>query len=185
MRRGRPGIAGAKATRLAYNDGKVVRTVWLESGTSLAYKLREALNFSIRGIAIRELLGDGNNPEIWDVVSLYAQTAQVNATEPAKDGVKVAWNASGGQVQPAAGSQSWASIIWKAPDKEGSYTLSAAISENAAATPAASSGGVSISVKIPTPTPTPVPPTPTPTRVPTATPRPQVAVALPRPRPPR
>lgn len=171
----------AKATKLSYREGQSVRTVWLESGTSLAYKLRVVLDYGIRGVALRELLGDGNNPEIWDVVALYAQSAQVTASEPARDAVKVAWNVSGGQVTSPATGPSWLSIIWKAPDKEGSYTLSAGIADEPNSTPVpAGKGSVSIDVRAPTPTPTPLPPTPTPTRPPvppTATARPVVAAA--------
>jgi hypothetical protein len=167
----------AQALRLSYKDGNVVRTVWLETATSLAYKLRAALDYNIKGIAIHELLGDKNNPEIWDVVTAYAQTAKVTAADPAKGAVQVAWNVTGGQMQP--GTPAWASIIWKAPDKEGNYTVSAAITDRAgqpttalSSRGASSGGSVSIDVKVPTPTPTPIPPTPTPTPRPTATPTP-------------
>jgi hypothetical protein len=181
----------AKATKLVYREGTVVRTVWLEGATSLAYKLRSVLDYGIRGIAVRELLGDSNNPEIWDVVGVYGQSAQVMAAEPAQGSIGVAWTASGGQVQAATSGPSWASILWKAPDTEGKYTVSAAIVDRPGITPGAivgQSGSVSIDVKAPTPTPTPTPmptatptPTPTPTPKPTATPAPVAPTAVPAP----
>ena len=169
----------AKATKLVYREGTAVRTVWLEGAASLAYKLRSVLDYGIRGIAVRELLGDGNNPEIWDVIGVYGQSAQVTAAEPAQGSIKVAWNVSGGQVQAATSGPSWASIMWKAPDTEGKYTVSAAIVDRPNVTPGAiagQSGSVSIDVKAPTPTPVPTA-TPTPTPKPTATPVPVVVQA--------
>ena len=47
-----------RSTCGAYRDGTTVETVWLESGSSLAYKLRSVTDYRIRGIAIHDLLGD-------------------------------------------------------------------------------------------------------------------------------
>ena len=48
-------------------------------------------------LPIRELLGDGNNPEIWDVVCVYCQSAKVTAAAPGdefrKGGLECLWRA--------------------------------------------------------------------------------------------
>ncbi len=158
-------------------------TVWLENASSLAYKFNMLSNFNIRGIAVENLLVEGNDPQVWTAVREFHDLNKATSAGQ----MTVMW-----RVQDEMGNllgQAMASLTdpryeWTAPETPGAYTIIAAISSGEGQV---IGGENSVAVKVaeftPTPTPTELP-TATPTPEPTATPTPQVkaaATATPRP----
>ncbi len=116
----------ASTYRLEYkgNDGKN-HTVWLGTAASLATKLHWAQNYHLGGVAVADMFDPGNADNVMDVVASYP-----TVSNPPKQKFEINWTIKEGekvleqQVSPITDP----AYTWKAPDKEGSYSVSASIS---------------------------------------------------------
>jgi hypothetical protein len=159
-------------------------TVWLENASSLAYKLNMFSAFNVRGVAMENLLVEGNDPQVWTVLREFHNRDAMSGTGQ----MAVMWRVQdemGNMVGQAMASLTDPHYEWTAPETPGSYTIIAAISSGEGQTIGGeSSVAVQVAEFTPTPAPTPTePPTPTPSPTPqaraaaTATPRPAVSAA--------
>jgi len=163
-------------------------TVWLENASSLAYKFKMFSSFNVRGVAVENLLAEGNDPQVWTALREFHNR---NATTDAGQ-MAVMWRVqdeTGNLVGQAMASLTDPRYEWTAPQTPGAYTIIAAISSGEGQTIGGkSSVAVQVAEFTPTPLPTPTEmPSPTPTPQPTATPTPQAkaaATATPKPKPP-
>jgi hypothetical protein len=160
-------------------------TVWLENASSLAYKFNMLSAFNVRGIAVENLLVEGNDPQVWNTLrEFHTRNVTADAGQMA-----VMWRVqdeTGNLVGQAMASLTDPSYAWTAPETPGAYTIIAAISSSEGQMVGGESS-VAVQVVEFTPTPLPTPtelPTATPSPEPTATPTPQVkaaATATPKP----
>jgi len=169
----------ARSLTFTYRENDANRTVWVENSQSLAYKLSGLKPYNLRGVALYDLQSDLNDPKLWTSVKAFVEASRVAPKEPSPDELKVAWVATGGELRP--GPDGGLSVIWKAPDTPGQYTINASVLDrDRSAGEVVARGGLNVQVVLPTPTPIP---TSTPTPAPTPTPEPAV-VAGPAPAPP-
>ncbi len=159
-------------------------TVWLETASSLAYKLKLFSAFNVRGVAVENLLVEENDPGVWKALRDFRDRNASSAGQ-----MVVMWRVQdemGNLVGQAMASLTDPRYSWTAPETPGAYTIIAAISSSEGQMVGGeSSMAVQVAEFTPTPLPTPTElPTATPTPQPTATPTPQAkaaAAATPKP----
>jgi spore germination protein YaaH len=193
--------AGENSTNVMYDEGAHTHwfryqderneehTVWLENAASIAHKLRTLAQYNLRGAAFEYLLDDGNDDQIWEVVREYH-----SLTIPDKEDMfTVVWTVkdwSGKEIDRLTTPLSDPRLVWVAPEAEGKYTITAALSSDNGQTVTVQ-GQTVVQVggsvpQTPTATPTPTPEdsgekeaeaTPTPTPEPTPTPTKEVEIS--------
>ncbi|MGD2205507.1 MAG: beta-galactosidase [Anaerolineae bacterium] len=153
-------------------------TVWLEDASSLSRKLGLLSRFHLKGVTLRALWDEGNDPRIWALVRDYQAAAQAG-TESVDSSFAVVWsveNTAVGQRAETTTGLDQSDYTWTAPEEPGEYQIGASIVANEGQT-VAGDNRVALVVEEPTPTPTPTPtltPTPSPTPIPpTPTPKPK------------
>ncbi|MDH7474815.1 MAG: cellulase family glycosylhydrolase [Anaerolineae bacterium] len=160
-------------------------TVWLETASSLAYKLNMLSAYNVRGVTVENLLGGENDPQMWTALRGFRDRNAISVAGQ----MAVMWRVQdemGNLVGQAMASLTDPRYEWTAPQTPGAYTIIAAISSSEGQLVGGESS-VAIQVAEFTPTPSPTPtelPTATPTPQPTATPTPQAkaaATATPKP----
>ena len=140
-------------------------TIWLEDGGSIAHKLRMVYQYNLRGVAVQNLLEDGNDGQVWTAISQFAEESLSSSTQKQYDVVWTVADASGNEILRSVGSLSdsnFTSLIWTTPLEVGQYIISAAISDDGGQTARAKGEGVTLTVAVaatPTPQPTPEPET--------------------------
>ncbi len=139
-----------------YKDDKgQAHSVSLESADSLAKKLALALQFNLRGVALRDVNAEGVDVRAWDALKQYRQTQKTGY----KSNLMVVWRINGQAAgkSPATDPK----FAWTAPTQAGAIQVEAAFSFDDGQTVAGSTGAQTIQVASALPTPRP-----------TATPRP-------------
>lgn len=112
--------------QFSYDDAGSPRTIWLHNEASLAYRLRLAKQFGLRGAAVTGL---GNLPQ----ADSYAAALEsvVNGGEmPQPAGAAIVWmveNAQGGVI--ASTSSEAPTFAWDGTDLAGNYTISAGFAQ--------------------------------------------------------
>lgn len=140
-------------------------TVWLEDGLSISHKLLMVSQYNLRGVAVQNLLEDGNDAQVWSTISQFAKESLSSPTSKKYDVVWTVADTSGNEILRSVGSlsdQNFTSLIWTAPLEAGQYIISAAISDDGGQTARANGEGVTLTVAAaatPTPQPTPEPET--------------------------
>lgn len=155
------------------DDNSIQHTIYFENAASIARKLRYVADYNLRGVAVRDLLNEGNDARIWEVVRKFLDLV----IPPVESEYSVVWrvhNEEGGVIAEEIVNLSDPNYQWQAPQTGGIYGVAAAIASGRDSAVAVPRGTVEIVVATFTPTPTPTPtetPTPTP-EPPTATPEP-------------
>ncbi|HHE71186.1 MAG TPA: hypothetical protein ENL34_02745, partial [Chloroflexi bacterium] len=129
-------------------------TVWLENASSLAYKFDVFSTFNVRGIAVENLLMEGNDPQVWAALrEFHNRNTMTNAEQMA-----VMWRVQdekGNLVGQAVASLTDPHYEWTAPQTPGAYTIVAAISPGEGQTAGESSMAIEVAEFTPTPLPPP------------------------------
>ncbi len=154
------------------DDNSVQHTVYLENAASIARKLQFVAQYNLRGVAVRNLLSESNDAQIWTVIRKFLDLV----IPPVESQYSVVWqvkNEQGGVIAEEIVDLSQPNYKWTAPEAGGSYQVEAAISSSQDSTAAVPRGSIAMLVATPTPEPTPPPsPTPTPEASPTPEPTP-------------
>ena len=155
------------------NGGGKKHTVWLGNASSLARKLQLVSQYNLRGVAINDLLGEPNDPQVWEVVRKFHDLI----VPPVQSQFDVVWRVKdegGGIVHEERHALSDPQFVWTAPQNPGKYLIEAAVSADGQPTGNGNNdtNKVALLVAMPTPTPTPTP-IPSPTPEPSPTPRPR------------
>ncbi len=136
-----------------YLDDKTqVHTVWLESAESFAKKMELALQFNLRGVALRDVTNDAVEPRTWEALARYRES-QI-ATFKAKP--VIVWRVNGNVVgkSPATDPR----YQWNATTQSGEVKVEAALSFDDGASAAGATDPKVVQVaKAPEPTPAPRP----------------------------
>jgi hypothetical protein len=137
-----------------YKDDKgQTHTVSLESADSLAKKLALALQFNVRGVALRDVNAEGVDVRAWVALKQYRQTQKAGY----KSNLMVVWRVNGQAVgkSPATDPK----FAWTAPTQAGAIQVEAAFSFDDGQTVMGSTGAQSVLVAnvLPTPRPTATP----------------------------
>lgn len=153
------------------DENNVQHTVYLENAASISRKLQFVAQYNLRGVAVQNLLGEGNDARIWGVIRKFLDLV----IPPVESQYSVVWrvqNEEGGVIAEEIVDLSSPNYKWTAPEAGGSYEVEAAISSgNDDSSGAISRGSVALVVATPSPTPSPTPePTPTPEVTPTPEP---------------
>ena len=136
-----------------YLDDKTqVHTVWIESAESFAKKVAFALEFNLRGVALRDVTNDAIDPRAWDALRQYRES-QI-ASFKAKP--VIVWRVNNQAVgkSPATDPR----YTWTAPTQPGDAKVEAALSFDDGQSLAGSTEPKTIQVaRAATPTPEPRP----------------------------
>jgi len=142
-------------------------TVWLGNAECIGHKLEIIGQYNVRGATVANLLDEGNDERVWEVVrqfrELRAPSVQSEFT--------LVWTVQDptGQLSQIIKPLNDPHYVWTA-EEPGEYAFAAAISTDGGRT-VSNRGDIEVRVLEPTPTPT-FTPTPTPTPTPTCTPTP-------------
>ncbi len=108
--------------KFTYDENGQTRTVWLNSDAALAYRLRLADRYRVRGVVVRGLAGAAN-PERY-VSALESYSAGAAAPDPV--GAAITWtveNADGGVVASSSGEA--LNFTWEGTESAGTYRINA------------------------------------------------------------
>lgn len=157
------------------NGGGKKHTIWLGNASSLARKLQIVSQYNLRGVAVDNLLGEANDPQMWEVIRKFHE----QIVPPVQSQFDIVWKIQDGNGATVAEQKKPLSdpkFEWTAPQNDGKYLIEAAISADGQVSNPADVNKVALVVAVPTPT-----PAPTPTPEPTATPKPKAAAKAPAP----
>lgn len=147
------GLKSDAATGLFYfsykDDKGLEHTVYIESADSLSKKIALALNYNLRGVAMRDLAPDSIDVRVWDALAKY-RDAQAVAF---KSKPTISWRVNGQVVGKSTGSNP--AFAWTSPGQGGDAKIDAAISLDENQPPVSTSSIVQLSVVKPTPVPQP------------------------------
>ncbi|MBI5031325.1 MAG: hypothetical protein HZB51_12415 [Chloroflexi bacterium] len=147
------GIKTDAATGLFYfsykDDKGMAHTVYIESADSLSKKLALALNYNLRGIALRDLAPDSIDIRVWDALSKYRDTQAVAFTSKPT----ISWRVNEQVVGKVSGNDP--RFAWTSPAQGGQVKVDAAISLDENQPPVNMSAVAQVNVVAPTPTPQP------------------------------
>ncbi len=157
------------------NGGGKKHTIWLGNASSLARKLQIVSQYNLRGVAIDNLLGEANDPQMWEVIRKFHE----QIVPPVQSQFDIVWKIQDGNGATVAEQKKPLSdpkFEWTAPQNPGKYMIEAAVSADGQVSNPADVNKVALVVAVPTPT-----PLPTPTPEPTATPKPKAVAKAPAP----
>jgi hypothetical protein len=115
----------AYAVSFSYPGRGGQRTVWLENGLSIAFKLDLARRYGLGGIAIDDVSGDPMLAQIWEPLRTYAESGNVGLTQPNSILLRPVWQVQAGSSE--VGNKG--NIVWRAPAQPGSYDVSLIVSD--------------------------------------------------------
>ena len=115
----------AFAVSFSYPGRGGQRTVWLENGLSIAFKLDLARRYGLGGIAIDDVSGDPMLAQIWEPLRTYAESGNVGLTQPNSILLRPVWQVQAGSSE--VGNKG--NIVWRAPAQPGSYDVSLIVSD--------------------------------------------------------
>lgn len=138
-----------------YNDDRQqAHTVVLENADSVSKKIALALEYNLRGVALRDIINDGVDSRAWEALKQYRQTqAPKYQASPA-----IMWRVNGQNVGKSAITDP--KFTWTAPSQGGSAQVEAVLSFDDGKTLAGSSGPTVVQVAavvVPTAVPTKAP----------------------------
>jgi spore germination protein YaaH len=133
------------------NDAGEQHTVWLENGASIARKLQFAIDYHLAGVAVRNLLAEEGDNQIWKAVREYSGLV----IPPVEQHLRIVWHvqsAAGQLVAQESTDLTSPRFQWTVPQETGEYRIRALLSsDEGAAGPI--QGSTAVLVAVPTPTP--------------------------------
>ncbi|HLF77148.1 MAG TPA: hypothetical protein VJB57_06605 [Dehalococcoidia bacterium] len=115
----------AFAVSFSYPGRGGQRTVWLENGLSIAFKLDVARRYGLGGISLDDVSGDPLLTQIWEPIRTYVESGNISLTQPNGSLLRPLWQIQAGTSE--AGPKG--NIVWKAPAQPGSYDISLIVSD--------------------------------------------------------
>jgi spore germination protein YaaH len=157
----------------SYRAGEETRTVWVENGFSVGFKLELVQAFRLGGVAIEDVSEGSGGADIWAAAESLVKGGLARLERPNPDNLRPEWTASAGKIEaPGTGG----AATWIPPDEGGTCEISLVVSDGI------SRVGRRLTLEAQataTPTPTPAPevtPEVTPEVIETATATPEVTV---------
>ncbi len=117
---------GARAVSFVYAGRSGPRSVWLENRFSAAFRLDLAARFDLGGVVVAGAGPSDKLPDFGALVSSFAEGDSVDLELPYGPYLDPEWSASDGVVEDGG---SAGVVVWRAPDREGAYTLTLVVSD--------------------------------------------------------
>jgi hypothetical protein len=114
----------ALAVSFSYPGEGGARTVWIENGFSIAFKLDLARRFQLGGVAVEDVSLSAAGPNIWAPIQELAESGTVTLVKPNGSLLKPYWEASEGALDGGAKG----AVMWTAPDP-GTYEVTLVVSD--------------------------------------------------------
>lgn len=134
------------------DDKQQLHTVWIENPESFGKKLGFALQFNLRGVALRDVTNDAMDTRAWQALEQY-RDAQVSTF---KARPVIVWRVNNQVVGKVAATDP--RLTWKAPNQPGDAKIEASLSFDDGQSLAGSTEPKPVQIaRLPTPTPTPRP----------------------------
>ena len=108
----------------SYKLGGTGRTVWIENGLSVPFKLELINLYGLGGVAIEDASDDRFLGDIWEPIVAFIETGQPKLIQPNSEDLAPRWSADGGEL--AGGERGIAT--WTAQE-EGLYTVFLTLSD--------------------------------------------------------
>jgi hypothetical protein len=114
----------ALAVAFSYPGEGGARTVWIENGFSMAFKLDLVQRFRLGGVAVEDVSQAAAGPNIWPPIQELAESGKVTLVKPNGSLLKPYWEASQGPLDGGAEG----AVMWTAPDP-GTYEVTLVVSD--------------------------------------------------------
>jgi hypothetical protein len=114
----------AMAVSFSYPGEGGARTVWIENGFSIAFKLDLVRRFQLGGIAVEDVSLSAAGPNIWGPIQELAESGKVTLVKPNGSLLKPYWEASEGALDGGA----QGAVVWTAP-APGTYEVTLVVSD--------------------------------------------------------
>jgi hypothetical protein len=114
----------ALAVSFSYPGEGGARTVWIENGFSIAFKLDLARRFQLGGVAVDDVSLAAAGPDIWSPIQELAESGKVTLVKPNGTLLKPYWEASEGALDGGAKG----AVAWTAP-APGTYEVTLVVSD--------------------------------------------------------
>ena len=115
----------AFAVSFSYPGRGGQRTVWLENGLSVAFRVDLARRFGLGGVAIDDVSLSPQLPSIWGTLRAYVESGSVTLVQPNGVLLRPLWQVQAGQSEPGAKGN----VVWRAPSQPGDYEVSLIVSD--------------------------------------------------------
>lgn len=134
------------------DDKQQLHTVWIENPESFGKKLALALQFNLRGVALRDVTNDAMDTRAWQALEQYRDSQ----TSTFKARPVIVWRVNNQVVGKVAATDP--RFTWKAPNQPGDAKIEASLSFDDGQSLAGSTDPKPVQIaRLPTPTPTPRP----------------------------
>jgi hypothetical protein len=114
----------ALAVSFSYPGEGGARTVWIENGFSVAFKLDLVRRFQLGGVAVEDVSLSAAGPNIWIPVEELADSGNMTLVKPNGSLLKPYWEASEGALDGGA----QGAVVWTAP-APGTYEVTLVVSD--------------------------------------------------------
>jgi hypothetical protein len=114
----------ALAVSFSYPGEGGARTVWIENGFSIAFKLDLVRRFQLGGVAVDDVSLSAAGPNIWGAIQELAESGEVTLVKPNGSLLKPYWEASEGALDGGA----TGAVVWTAP-AAGTYEVTLVVSD--------------------------------------------------------
>jgi hypothetical protein len=114
----------ALAVSFSYPGEGGARTVWIENGFSVAFKLDLVRRFQLGGVAVEDVSLAAAGPNIWAPIEELADSGNVTLVKPNGPLLKPYWEASEGTLDGGA----QGAVVWTAP-APGTYEVTLVVSD--------------------------------------------------------
>jgi len=112
----------------SYRKDDETRTVWVENGFSVAFKLELVQAFRLGGVAIEDVSEGSGGADIWAAAESLVRGGLVHLERPNPDNLRPEWTASAGKLEaPGTGG----AATWIPPDEGGTCEISLIVSDGA------------------------------------------------------
>lgn len=116
---------GAYAVTFAYPGRGGQRTIWMENSLSLAFKLDMVRRNNLGGVAFENIAEDPGAPDVWNLVSGFAESGTVSLVAPNSVMLRPTWQAQAGSTDQGQKGN----IVWRAPAQPGAYDITLTVSD--------------------------------------------------------
>ena len=127
----------SRTVSFAFAERGGPRTVWVENGYSMAFRLDLAQRYDLGGVVIADAQADETLPAIWEPLAGYLDSGAVTLLQPYGPYLNPCWQALDGVIEGEAGN-CWASgtvsgvATWRAPGTPGVYEVRLVVSDGEA-----------------------------------------------------
>jgi spore germination protein YaaH len=115
---------GANAVSFSYPGRGGQRTVWLENGLSLAFRIDLARRFGMAGVAVDNVAAD-SFADVWEPLRSYVETGNVTLVQPNGTLLRPTWQVQAGSSE----ANPKGSLVWRAPAQPNAYDVALVISD--------------------------------------------------------